>query len=1371
VTILSPPPSLPPRHRARPGRVVGLAIVACALATRPAPAAPEAWTDPALPHAAGLMLWLDATRIAADDTDPAADGAAPRVRIWRDGSGHRRDALQPDATVRPLLIGAPSDAGPASAVRFDGSATHLLASGPTDEVPEWTLVAVVRPRSNRGGYRAFAAGQARGGNDYTSGFNVDLGPAATARFEMLNAEGAGFVGVADLSDASHAFGTAHVIGLATAAGPGGVTARVDGAVAGRRDRGAGAARFERLVIGARSYDNSGKPPEITGFLDGDVAELLLFATRLPDDVLSRLEEWLARKHARLLAEPPDSTAGQPLERVTVETARLFIPGFTIDPLPLELTNVNCLGYRHDGVLVAGAYDGRVLLLSDTDGDGLEDSAREYFRSPTIPAVMGMALTPRGDPRGDGVFVVTVGRVVWIPDADGDGRGDREQVVATGWPAPRVSAGGVSDAMGAAVAPDGSLVFGLGTADFTNAYLPGADGRGTYDPRGERGTIQRLAADFTSRETVCTGIRFPYGLAFDATGQLFCTDQEGATWLANGNPHDELHAIEPGRHYGFPPRHPRHLPDVIDEPSLFDFRPQHQSTCGLLFDEPGPSGRVFGPGWWRGSALVCGESRGRLFRVELAAVPRSGGGSDRIARGTVLGCLATMPVAAALSPRGELVVACHGGAPDWGSGPAGAGSVLRIRHARPDLPQPRFAFTPAPGEVRVVFDRPLRSEWLARTAADSRIDFGSAVSAGDRFEQFRPGYAVVVAQDLDARRPLPIHGVQVSPDGHTLVLATAPHRTAVGHALMLALDPAVFGGDGIVDLAYVPDGSVVEWRAADGSECWSGWLPCLDTALARQLTAGSPDHDRLWHLLERAGTLTLATSLDLSGMLRPEVQPGAVLDAALPREMVTVSLSSPTALWRDDGHAPSPSLALTGPAGPRELVVHATTGPGFALTCRWSTAEDPRPRVLPLHRHRVPWVASPGRGDSSPAAADDLAGASWARGRRLFFGDEAACSRCHRHGGRGGWIGPDLSNLVHRDPRSVRRDIAEPNATLNPEHLAHTLALADGRALTGIVRPDGAGLRVGLLDGTEIRLNADEIEELQPSAVSVMPTGLAEKLGPERLRDLVAFLTRPAPRMPLDAAVAPPPPRSRTEVTALLAGGSPAAAPPRRIVLVAGPKDHGPGEHDYPAWQAAWRELLGVADGVTVDVASPWPSAEQLATADGLVFFQRGEWTPSRAAGLDAFLARGGGAVFIHYAVDGGADPAGFAGRIGLAWEGGRSRFRHGPLDLDFTTAGTHPIARNLDRVALVDESYWDLVGDVQRVRVLATAREEGTARPLFWTADHGRGRVFVSIPGHYSWSFDDPVFRAILLRGLAWATGDGVDRYDELVTLGARIAD
>ena len=36
---------------------------------------------------------------------------------------------------------------------------------------------------------------------------------------------------------------------------------------------------------------------------------------------------------------------------------------------------------------------------------------------------------------------------------------------------------------------------------------------------------------------------------------------------------------------------------------------------------------------------------------------------------------------------------------------------------------------------------------------------------------------------------------------------------------------------------------------------------------------------------------------------------------------------------------------------------------------------------------------------------------------------------------------------------------------------------------------------------------------------------------------------------------------------------------------------------------------------------------------------------------------------------------------------------------------------------------------------------------IIWTLEPAGGRVFVSIPGHYSWTFDDPLFRTLLLRG------------------------
>ena len=51
----------------------------------------------------------------------------------------------------------------------------------------------------------------------------------------------------------------------------------------------------------------------------------------------------------------------------------------------------------------------------------------------------------------------------------------------------------------------------------------------------------------------------------------------------------------------------------------------------------------------------------------------------------------------------------------------------------------------------------------------------------------------------------------------------------------------------------------------------------------------------------------------------------------------------------------------------------------------------------------------------------------------------------------------------------------------------------------------------------------------------------------------------------------------------------------------------------------------------------------------------------------------------------------------------------------------------------------------------------------------GKGRVFVSIPGHYTWTFDDPLFRLLILRGLAWTAHEPVDRFNDLCNVGARM--
>lgn len=261
------------------------------------------------------------------------------------------------------------------------------------------------------------------------------------------------------------------------------------------------------------------------------------------------------------------------------------------------------------------------------------------------------------------------------------------------------------------------------------------------------------------------------------------------------------------------------------------------------------------------------------------------------------------------------------------------------------------------------------------------------------------------------------------------------------------------------------------------------------------------------------------------------------------------------------------------------------------------------------------------------------------------------------------------------------------------------------------------------------------------------------------------------RMPEYGSNEPPPPRAAAEVEVLLEGSRSEAAEdrPLRVVLVAGPKDHGPGEHDYPAWQQVWSRLLAEAPHTEVDTAWEFPTAEQMDAADVLVFYQRGRWDGERAGAIDRFLKRGGGLVYLHWAVDGRGGEEEFAERIGLAAKGGSIAYRHGPLEIDFSPAGDHPIARNFDRVRWVDESYWNLTGDPERVRLLGVSVEEGHPRPQFWTIQPARGRVFVSILGHYMWTFDDPAFRIVVMRGIAWAGGRSVDRFNSLVTLDARV--
>jgi type 1 glutamine amidotransferase len=268
---------------------------------------------------------------------------------------------------------------------------------------------------------------------------------------------------------------------------------------------------------------------------------------------------------------------------------------------------------------------------------------------------------------------------------------------------------------------------------------------------------------------------------------------------------------------------------------------------------------------------------------------------------------------------------------------------------------------------------------------------------------------------------------------------------------------------------------------------------------------------------------------------------------------------------------------------------------------------------------------------------------------------------------------------------------------------------------------------------------------------------------------------------------------------LIKGVSPKVLPDINIVLLADVKDHGKNEHDYPLWQKRWALLLGgvkAADpcvtqvnlfgspigdyneiskgveGVQVTTAWEWPSEEQFKTADVIVAYCYLKWNQQRLKQVEEYLSRGGGLVVIHPASWTEPQPSqDVANLIGIS---GYKNYRHGVVDLKITSPD-NPICKDLPgTITFDDESYWPAAIQTD-IEVLATSDEkigdsnELKPQTIFWTHTFGKGRVFGCVPGHNVWTFDDPYFRIILLRGIALAGNQSPYRFDSLVLRGAAL--
>lgn len=226
-----------------------------------------------------------------------------------------------------------------------------------------------------------------------------------------------------------------------------------------------------------------------------------------------------------------------------------------------------------------------------------------------------------------------------------------------------------------------------------------------------------------------------------------------------------------------------------------------------------------------------------------------------------------------------------------------------------------------------------------------------------------------------------------------------------------------------------------------------------------------------------------------------------------------------------------------------------------------------------------------------------------------------------------------------------------------------------------------------------------------------------------------------------------------------------AAEPLRVFIRGGVKTHGTNQHDHPRFLREWTQLLN-ARGAKAEGGMEFPTAAQLAKTDVLIIHAQDgmKIVGGQRADFEQFLKRGGGVVVIHAGIVSGDQNEWCKSILGGAWRWPSAtvprekatKWLEGDVGICWVDE-EHPISRGLSNFDWKDEIYYDM-DLAPDIGVLASSfHNVHIIAPQIWTYEKtlpggtAPYRAFVSLPGHEYDSFNTPQYRAVLLRGIAWA--------------------
>ena len=126
-----------------------------------------------------------------------------------------------------------------------------------------------------------------------------------------------------------------------------------------------------------------------------------------------------------------------------------------------------------------------------------------------------------------------------------------------------------------------------------------------------------------------------------------------------------------------------------------------------------------------------------------------------------------------------------------------------------------------------------------------------------------------------------------------------------------------------------------------------------------------------------------------------------------------------------------------------------------------------------------------------------------RGRELFT---KHCLACHQLDGKGHGVGPQLGSIINRPDETILLDLLDPSGRIEPEYRSYTAITEDGRSFTGILFSESpTSITLRKEKGASETLLRRQLEVLQASAVSLMPSNLHEQVSPQDVSHLIGFL--------------------------------------------------------------------------------------------------------------------------------------------------------------------------------------------------------------------------------------------------------------------------